>query len=185
MPKQSSTPKVYFARHGQSVANSLGIVAGSLDSPLTELGIEQAQNEAELIAQQEIIFDTIIASSLSRAWDTAKIIANRLGVDETKIIVTDLLQERSLGASEGGKQSDFYALSEKEREDAGSEKLTDLRDRVIKATEFVYEYAKGNTLVVGHAGFYRMACCIAEGWPIETTYTLENPKNSSLLEYPL
>lgn len=185
MPRLSATPKIYFVRHGQSLANSLAVVAGSSDSPLTERGIEQAQNEADLILQKAIVIDTIIASSLSRALDTAKIIARRIGVDEESIVVTDLLQERSLGSFEGGKQSDFYALSEKEREDGGCEKLEDLQSRVRSATKFVHEHASGNTLVVGHSGFYRMARCIAEKGPVETTYTLENPKNSSLLEYPL
>lgn len=178
-------PDIYFVRHGQSQANLQKVAAGASDSPLTELGIEQAHREAELIQHKSIKFDLIISSTLSRAYDTAKIIAQQVGYDLKNIITSDLLIERSLGEFEKQPLEEFYSSSEQEKEEKGCEKLSDLYLRVKDANAFITENAKGNTLVVGHSGFYRMARCVAEGLAPELTYTLEQPQNSSLLKYPL
>ena len=59
--------ELYFVRHGQCVANAEGVLAGRQDSPLTELGIEQAREEAVKIRNSELVFDMIVSSPLSRA----------------------------------------------------------------------------------------------------------------------
>ena len=187
MELQVKSPSIYFVRHGQSVANATGLVAGSSDSPLTEAGIAQAQAEAETIAQQSLQFDKIIASPLSRALNTARIITQRIGFDKDAIITSDLLCERRLGSFEGRSRKELEAAPEAELEAAGCEKLTALYERVEEANRFITKQAEGctNVLVVGHGGFYRMARCVAEGRKPEETYTLEDPRNSTLLEYPL
>lgn len=185
--KLASWPKVYFVRHGQSMANLQGIVAGSGESPLTETGVSQAHIEAGIILQKEIRFDKIIASPISRALDTARIIARQIGFDEKAIVVTDLLKERNVGSFEGKTHIEFKAASEIDKEAAGCETLADLYERVVRANKFILNTAQENEniLIVGHAGFYRMARCVAEGLEPEATYSLDEPKNSTLLEYPL
>jgi broad specificity phosphatase PhoE len=175
---------IYFVRHGQSLANDQNIAAGSSDSPLTKLGIRQARSEAEIIASKDMKFDTIISSDLSRAYDTAVIIADRIKFDSSKIITSSLLRERSLGTFEGRNLDSFRSASEEQREIAGCEKLSDLFARVERANEFIVSYTHGKTLIVGHSGFYRMARCVAESLPPESTYSLEQPQNSTLLVYP-
>lgn len=186
-PKSVQQPNVYFVRHGQSVANHSGIAAGASESPLTAVGREQAHAEADIISQKSIEFDKIITSPISRALDTAHIIARQIGFDEEAIIVTDLLKERHLGTFEGKTQEEFKVASEAEKEAAGCERLVDLYERVRSANEFIENTAKSskNILVVGHSGFYRMARCVAEGLEPEMTYSLEQPRNSTLLVYPL
>lgn len=186
-PNSSTRPNIYFVRHGESVANRADIAAGSSESPLTETGIDQAHKEADIILAQSIRFDKIIASPIARALDTARIIARQIGFDEKAIVTTDLLKERHIGSFEGKAQAEFKAASEAEKEAAGGEKLTDLYARVKVANEFILNTAKGskNVLVVGHSGFYRMARCVAEGLEPGATYSLEQPKNSTLLDYPL
>lgn len=186
-PNSPAQPNIYFVRHGESIANATGMAAGASESPLTEEGIRQAHAEADIILQKSIQLDVIIASPISRALDTARIIARQTGFDETAIVVTDLLKERTLGSFEGKTQAEFKASTEDEKVSAGSEKLIDLYERVKKANEFIIDVTQGaeNVLVVGHSGFYRMARCVAEGLEPEATYTLVQPKNSSLLEYPL
>lgn len=180
-------PNIYFVRHGESEANRADIAAGSSESPLTETGIDQAHKEADIILAQSIRFDKIIASPIARALDTARIIARQIGFDEDAIIVTDLLRERHIGTFEGRTQTEFKAASEAEKEAAGCEKLADLYKRVQDANEFILNVASGseNVLVVGHSGFYRMARCVAEGREPEATYSLDQPKNSTLLDYPI
>lgn len=66
---------LYYVRHGQTVWNVENKICGSTDSPLTELGHQQAISLAEDIVRKELQIDEILFSPLSRAADTAKHIA--------------------------------------------------------------------------------------------------------------
>jgi broad specificity phosphatase PhoE len=179
------TNRIYFARHGQSVANQQRVAAGAQDVLLTEEGIAQAHNEAGDIKRRGLKFDVIIASSLSRAYETARIIARETGYDEGNITTSELLRERNLGSYEGASLTEFSQSSESEKEAAGAERLVDLAERIKRADKFIKQHASGVTLVVGHDGFYRMARCVAEGLDPSMTYSLDSPRNSVLVEYPL
>lgn len=66
--------KIYLVRHGESVANTQGIYQGiTYDTPLSKLGVEQAQ----LLAQRftNIPISKIIASPLKRTLMTAQAVA--------------------------------------------------------------------------------------------------------------
>ena len=64
----------YMIRHGQTEANAAQIMAGSIDSPLTALGRQQAKNVHDILENLEIKPKTIIHSHLSRAKETAEIL---------------------------------------------------------------------------------------------------------------
>jgi len=68
--------KYYFVRHGESESNCDGVLAGHLDYPLTDNGIRQAIDAAKSIKESGVKFDSMLSSPLSRAYDTAKIIAS-------------------------------------------------------------------------------------------------------------
>ena len=69
--------KLLFCRHGEAVANEAGLLAGSRsDSPLTEKGRKQAIDTANNLRGH--VVDLIVSSSLIRASETAKIIADIL-----------------------------------------------------------------------------------------------------------
>ncbi|TDD47176.1 histidine phosphatase family protein [Kribbella antibiotica] len=68
----------YLARHGQTEWNQAGRRQGRLDSPLTALGVEQAQRNAELLRTEAIT--AIYSSPLGRAHRTADIIGDLLGL---------------------------------------------------------------------------------------------------------
>ena len=53
---------IYFVRHGQTVWNVENKICGSTDSPLTELGHQQAIETAKKIADQNIKADLILYS---------------------------------------------------------------------------------------------------------------------------
>ncbi|MEO7904318.1 MAG: histidine phosphatase family protein [Candidatus Saccharimonadales bacterium] len=91
----------YFIRHGQSQANADGVLAGQLDSPLTELGQHQAQHEGERLAAEGWSFDIIISSPLVRAYDTAVAVANVLHYPLGDIKTDPRLMERHVGELEG------------------------------------------------------------------------------------
>jgi len=68
--------KVYFTRHGQNEWNAKNIVCGVNDIPLNEKGKAQAKYLADKISDIGDI-DIIVSSPLSRAKETAEIIAKK------------------------------------------------------------------------------------------------------------
>lgn len=94
---------IYLVRHGETTWNRVGRQQGHNDSPLTELGIEQAR-AAGRILQRAIpdIHDVCIETSpLERALQTALIVGEILGLDPNPILVTPLLIEHHLGNWQG------------------------------------------------------------------------------------
>ena len=65
---------VYLMRHGQTLFNELKKVQGWCDSPLTELGKEQARQARQYFQSQGIQFGQAYASTQERACDTLEII---------------------------------------------------------------------------------------------------------------
>jgi len=64
----------YMIRHGETQANAAKIMAGSIDTPLTEKGRLQAKSVQRIIKNLNIKPRTLVHSHLSRARDTAQII---------------------------------------------------------------------------------------------------------------
>ena len=71
---------VYFVRHGETVWNVENKICGTMDSPLTQRGREQARQTGKNILTEGIKADEILYSPLSRAMDTAKIISEMTGI---------------------------------------------------------------------------------------------------------
>ncbi len=61
--------RFYFMRHGETVGNRDGWLAGSTDTPLTEKGRTQARDAQSLV--EKLPITKIYHSPLSRAHDTA------------------------------------------------------------------------------------------------------------------
>lgn len=68
-------------RHGQTEANAARIMAGSMDSPLTDLGREQAYAVQNVVKALDTKPTAIFHSHLQRARDTAAIINEVLNVE--------------------------------------------------------------------------------------------------------
>ena len=90
--------RLYFARHGQSVANVLRVISNrdAPPHPLTDLGRQQAATLADSLSSRPIA--AIFTSPLLRAVQTAEILSARLGVP---FQTTDALREYDLGVLEG------------------------------------------------------------------------------------
>ena len=88
--------RLILIRHGQTTYNATGRMQGHLDTELSELGYEQARAAARLLQDQGV--SKIVASDLIRARETARVVAETLGMDFT----TDArLRETHLGQWQG------------------------------------------------------------------------------------
>lgn len=85
---------LYVVRHGQSEANVKDLYG--LDTPLTQLGKEQASLTAQNL--KNVHFDAVFSSDFLRAKETAEIIAK-----EHKLVITTkkALREKYMGEIEG------------------------------------------------------------------------------------
>jgi len=81
---------IYIFRHGETDYNVNKRMQGWLDIPLNKNGIAQAKMLSKKMSNIEL--DCVYSSPLSRALDTAKIVAK-----DTKIITDDGLKEWNLG----------------------------------------------------------------------------------------
>jgi broad specificity phosphatase PhoE len=93
---------IYLVRHGQTEWNVEHRMQGHQDSPLTEVGLVQAQWLADAFADKPL--DLIYSSTSYRAFRTAEIIKNN---KNAAIVQLDEFREINLGAWEGQTQSDI------------------------------------------------------------------------------
>src|SRR5437016_5607384 len=94
---------MFLVLHGQTEWNAQGRVQGHLNSPLTNLGRQQAATvgrtlRARLPRPESV---PIISSPLGRTLETARIVAAGLGCDARTIQTNELLKEVFLGQWEG------------------------------------------------------------------------------------
>lgn len=90
--------KLLLIRHGQSVANTEGRLQGQFDSPLTDLGRDQARALARRLERGDWSVSAIYASDLSRASETAEILADELGAP---LALDERLREYDVGVLTG------------------------------------------------------------------------------------
>lgn len=88
--------KLYLLRHGETDWNKEWRLQGSVDIPLNEKGVAQAQDAA--LRYKDLSFDVVISSPLQRALNTARIIAEPHGLT---VQTDDRLREICFGDLEG------------------------------------------------------------------------------------
>jgi probable phosphoglycerate mutase len=94
--------RLLLARHGETDWNSKGLIQGSQDTRLNELGREQARELGEHLHGKGVV--RIYSSPLARARETAAIIKNAIQPgtkEDIPVILDPALQERGFGPLEG------------------------------------------------------------------------------------
>jgi broad specificity phosphatase PhoE len=93
--------ELVLIRHGESTANATGVWQGQLEFPLSEEGRRQARLAGRALAGEA--FDGLYSSPLSRAYETAEIIAREAGFpgDDAGVVAVEGLMERRGGLLEG------------------------------------------------------------------------------------
>lgn len=135
---------LYFVRHGLSQLNTEKRVAGTTQTPLTKTGKEQAKSTGK--DAQNLGIEHIISSPLSRAYDTAKIIAKEIGFPINKIEVNPLFIERHFGSMEGQP----YTPDVNYDGIADAEKKEVFLARAHLAIKYLHTLPYNKILIVGH-----------------------------------
>ena len=183
--------KIYLVRHGQNEDNAEGILNGHRDRPLTQKGVEQAQEVAEKIKESKISFSHILSSPLVRARKTADIIAEKIGFTG-EVEIEPLLIERDFGTMTGVEQKRIeelcapniiktdtiiYFLSPE-----GAETFLDLLARAKKFFSSLQDrFHEGNILLVSHGDLGKMLYAAYYDLPWEKVLTGFHFGNSELL----
>jgi len=153
-----SNTSILLIRHGETTWNRSGRVQGWRDSPLSELGVAQAQALGDRFAGERI--DRLISSDLGRAQDTAAPIARGLGI---AIELDPEIRERNYGIFEGRTYVEierdhpeayaFLARRDPEYVIPEGESGAGFGRRVLRALERIATAHQGNRIaVVTHGG---------------------------------
>jgi 2,3-bisphosphoglycerate-dependent phosphoglycerate mutase len=146
--------KIVLMRHGRSRADDENKHEGRYDSPLTNIGKEQAKNTAAYL-KTEYKFDKIISSPLIRAKETAQIIGKILAINVEE---NSLFMERDNGVLSGltfNEAEEIYPEPEKTSIfrkyplDSGENEV-ELGARALLCMNYLMRENPGNYLVVSH-----------------------------------
>ena len=159
---------IYITRHGQDQDNAAGLLNGHRNTPLTDLGIKQANELAVNIKDSDIIFDHIFTSPLIRASKTAEIISNI--IDGPQPVVLNDLIERDFGIMTGLHLNNIEELCGPNIIKAdiityflnpqGAETYPETLQRAHKLLSNLKDkYGNGNILLVTHGDFGKMIYC--------------------------
>ena len=143
-----------LARHGETDWNAEGRLQGHTDRPLNDYGRRQASALAEELAGDSI--DAVYSSDLSRARETAEIVAGRLGLP---VVIEPGLREKNWGSWEG--------LTPMERDATAyvGESTEEHRDRTLRTLREIAERHPGTlVLVVTHGGSIRRVQAAVSGF---------------------
>jgi len=147
---------LYLTRHGETKWNTIRKMQGQLNSPLTDIGLKQAQWLKARMDKIEL--DVIYTSPLGRAFDTARIIQ---GTRDIPLLIDDRLKELYFGSWEGQKKDDLSRLYPEMEdnlwnhpEDYVSYDGENLQEIIERSKSFYEEILSSdykNILVVSHA----------------------------------
>ena len=152
---------IYITRHGESQWNVEGTVQGVTDTPLTANGIAQAHELAKKIKKSGIKIDEVLHSPLSRATDTAKIVAEENGLPLT---LEPRLIEQNFGEYEGHEWEKHPGVFHEAKKQFacdynGGESMLRLGQRIYNLLDELKDCSEKENktfLLVTHGGIARM-----------------------------
>ena len=162
--------RLVLVRHGETDWNVAGRLQGASDIPLNENGRAQARAAAPELARMFTV-DTVICSQLSRAVETATIIADAVGAS---VVIDERLQERAYGVWEGLSEEERCAEhpDENDRWERGEEPRIEgyeshvaVRDRAMAAIADLAG-GDGTHVIVSHGSTTRVLVTALLGVPL-------------------
>ncbi len=172
MPASDVSRVLFLARHGETAWNLEQRWQGQTDVELNDAGRAQAAALAERLAAHGIA--RIVSSDLSRARETAEIVARRLGIDG--VLLDAGLRERGYGIFEGLTRAECEAQHPEEwaryvADHRHTPSRAELDGAVAARMQAAVARAGiqasaigGAVLVVSHGGSIRALIAAATGW---------------------
>lgn len=134
---------IYLMRHGQTLFNKQLKIQGWCDSPLTELGIKQAEIAAKYFNDNNINFDAAYSSTAERASDTLEIVTD---MDYSRL---KGLREWNFGDLEGEPEHILFGrFNEDLLIQFGGESENEFLDRVSRAIEDIAKSDNGESILI-------------------------------------
>jgi probable phosphoglycerate mutase len=174
---------ICLTRHGETDWNRQGILQGWLDVPINDRGREQAHDMAAQFAA--IGFAAVWSSPLARAYETAAIIADRLGLPTPQS--HEGLKERHFGAIQGIPKRELAELNPVLLEQilrrnpaatfVGGESMDEFADRLLAACADIGAQHPGQQVLVITHGWVLDAMLRHIGGVDRTAVLHEKPKN--------
>ncbi|TFC00661.1 histidine phosphatase family protein [Cryobacterium adonitolivorans] len=157
----TATTTFALVRHGQTDWNAAGRIQGATDVPLNDVGRGQATEAVGPLSQYE--WDFIVASPLSRAAETADIIAVDLDLEVTRHLPG--LVERNYGPAEGlsaGPELDELRVDGSYGSFRGAEAEDSVSGRGLGALrQLAEDYPGARIIVVCHGTLIRLSLMAA------------------------
>ena len=142
----------YMIRHGETEANRARIMAGSVDTPLTKNGKDQARKAAYIVKSLKVKPKTVVHSHLSRARDTANIINAVLDVP---LHEDPDFSELHAGDWEGESYDKCRELLVGWGTPPNGESFDDFFERIKRGKNTHLQKHEGPVLIVCHGGVFR------------------------------
>jgi probable phosphoglycerate mutase len=154
---------IALVRHGETEWNRQRRVQGTTDIPLNDTGRLQAAQTGELLANEQ--WDAVYGTTLSRAAETAQIIARTLELPDPPLVAA--LAERGHGVLEG---LDHAGRAAVEAQAATIEGLEPRSAVIARATAALAEIAAahpgGSVVVVSHGGVIHSLMLHLSDWTL-------------------
>lgn len=177
---------IYFVRHGETLSNANHTLAGHLDVPLDEKGIDQAKSAAEDILKKQISIDKIFTSPLGRATETADIIAKHIGYKPENISIDYELIERDFGVYSGQPMPPTnlltYFIADHDHPSVETiNHLLDRAKRVISDMQTRFQNDE-NVLLVSHSIFGEALIATSRNYKWGDMQLMHKPPNGKIIK---
>ena len=184
VPGPDSRVRLVLWRHGQTPWNIQGRFQGQTDIQLDEVGTEQAERAARLLAALRP--DMIVSSDLSRAAGTAAALARVTGLE---VILDKDLRERHGGCWEGLSDTEIrqrypqahatWTPPDGESSQVVSDRVASALQRAAAAVSEQVADGDGLAVVVSHGAALRLGMSQLLGMPDDLTGVLGPLSNCS------
>lgn len=181
LERQPKGTRFIIVRHGESTSNKEKSIAGrTLDADLSEAGVEQAREVGRRLLDKGVCIDAIYSSQMLRARETARIIAQEIGVN-LPIGEDRQLCERYFGPYEGVWLSEYMPVIEAEIEKTSGversyiekfnykfheemESYAEAHKRFFESLENLSKNHEGQTVLIASHGAIMKSAFIADAY---------------------
>lgn len=181
--------KLLFVRHGETDWNVEKQIQGGTDTELNETGIEQARKLGQKLTKQQLKIAKIYSSTLKRAYKTAQIVGEMIGVE---VEGAEGLEEMNLGQWEGMRWHEVretypteynkWHRNRRYQKTPDGESYQELLERLLPAIKKIIQKEKGTVLIVTHSADIVTLLAVIHQTPFDQMFQVHNVENADVVE---